>query len=151
MMQVVRTFLAAPPRSFASISRCFLRSVSVRTHTTPVPDGTFAINMEANRGTPLESEMSCFFRARDARKYFFSFIFDEGGRKWMSGEENGKGNNWLAFSTLNMHEMRMIDTPRAQHGARLSRMAEHKAVRCHSLSHSSDARFYDHSHVNFNP
>jgi hypothetical protein len=53
------TSLAAPRRSSVSpFRRC--RSESARTRTTPVLAETFVANMEANRGTPLESEIEFF-------------------------------------------------------------------------------------------
>lgn len=46
---------------------------------------------------------------------------DERWRKWMNERKMEKGNNWLAFSTLNMHGMRMINTP-AQHARSVERV-----------------------------
>lgn len=65
------------------------------------------------------------------RRAYEKFSDDEMKWKWMSERRMEKGNNWLAFSTLNMHGMRMINTSRANEMERVrpKRMLRHEKKR----------------------
>ena len=82
------TFLVAPLRSFAWSFRCFHYLEWVHTRTTPVLDETFVTSKEANKGTPLESEMS--FGARNEK----SCIFHRGRWKRSKSEWIGEKERW---------------------------------------------------------